>query len=93
MDTLNELGKVPDDGEDDFHPSRTILSATLRIDIARKTGAPTDYSAISQYDPALWAHPLVADESSRTRKWFTGKPSGRSTPGKQRIAFYVGFNT
>jgi hypothetical protein len=88
MATFKDFAGVPEDGLDDFHPSRTMLSATLRIDLARKAGAPTDYASIGPYDPALWAHPMVADESSTTRKWFTEKSNGRNTPGMQTISIH-----
>jgi hypothetical protein len=82
MATFNDLTSIPEDGNNDFHPSKTMLSTTLWIDIAHKTGVLTNYSVIGKYDPALWAHPLVADEASSTRKWYTGTTNGRSTPGK-----------
>jgi hypothetical protein len=59
-----------------------MLSVTLQIDLAHKTGVPTNYSVIGKYDPALWAHPLVAAKVSSTRNWYTGTTNGRSMPGK-----------
>jgi hypothetical protein len=82
MATFNDLTSVPEDDNDDFHPLRMMLSMTLQINLACKTGVLTNYSVIGKYDPALWAHPLVADKECSTRNWYTGMTNGRSTPGK-----------
>jgi hypothetical protein len=53
MATFEDFTGVPEDGVDNFHPSCTVLSAVLRIDLACKAGMPTDYASIDLYDPAL----------------------------------------
>jgi hypothetical protein len=85
MATFKDFTGVLEDGLGDFHPSQTMLSAMLCIDLAHKVGAPTNYASIGPYDPALWAHPMVVDESSTSWKWFMEKPNGRNTPGMQSI--------
>ena len=82
MSTFTQAASIPEDGKNDFHPSRLLLSGTLRIDYGRTHGQPTEYNKVGKEDPAIWTHPFVADESSSTRQWFKGGNSGWVTPGK-----------
>jgi hypothetical protein len=76
--TLNRAADVPEDDENDFYPSRLLLSATILIDQALHTGVPTDYNLISRNDDAVRSHPMISEEGP-THDWFM---SGKATPGK-----------
>jgi hypothetical protein len=53
MATFEDFAGVLEDGLDEFHPSQTMLSTMLHIDLACKVGTPTNYASIGPYDPAL----------------------------------------
>jgi len=63
---------IPEDGLDDFHLSRLLLSRTLHVDYAQSHNQLTDYSKVDQNDPAVWTHPFITDKSSSARQWFLG---------------------
>jgi len=76
MATFTRAAMIPEDGLDNFHLSRILLSGTLRVDYARSHNQLTDYSKVEKNDPAIWTHPFVADESSLARQWFLGANGG-----------------
>jgi hypothetical protein len=62
----------------DFHPSRLLLSASIRIREAHEENAPTPFHLISREDDSIRRHPWVQGNSP-TADWFS---RGRSTPGE-----------
>ena len=79
MDISRNASQIPEEVENDFHPSKLLLSAGFHIEYGRSKNLPTNYNAISRNDKSLWSNPMIWDQTSATFKWFA---EGRQTPGK-----------
>ena len=75
MDLASDVGEGGPD--DDFFPSRLLLSASIRVREAQMRHEDTEYPLVSRADDAIQRHPWV-QEPGPTRTWCQG---GRGTPG------------
>lgn len=82
MEISQNANDIPEDQENDFHPSKLLLSAGFHVEHARTRQAPTNYNLIGRNDKCLWSNPMVRDQGTATFQWFA---EGRQTPSECNI--------